>query len=178
MLYAYQFIGMVFMTFTLISLENFQIYCMVSAATQIEIIGMRLRKLGHQRECNNEDETTIMCKQRQEQEMLDELVDCVKDHKFLMKSPFRYSFLVIVTLFDLIYRFVSDIERVFNLPFLFQLFCSSVIFCLTGFQVIVVSEIIEKSTGKKQCCFDVSSDYRSRKEVLKLPIKLKLTDKL
>lgn len=34
-------------------------------------------------------------------------------------------------------RLVGDIERVFSKPFLFQLFCSSVIFCLTGLQILV-----------------------------------------
>lgn len=91
-LYAYQFIGIVFLTFTLISLENYQIFCMVSAATQIEIVGVRLGKIGHLVKCKNKDETKIVDKQRQDLEHLDELAQCIKDHKILMKSTFCYPF--------------------------------------------------------------------------------------
>lgn len=62
---------------------------MVSAATQIEIVGLRLGKLGHKVKCKNKDETKIVDKQRQD---LDELVQCIKDHKILMKSTFCYPF--------------------------------------------------------------------------------------
>lgn len=89
-LYAYQFIGIIFLTYTLISLENYQIYCMVSAATQIEIIGTRLKKLGYRIDSKNENEKAIVCKQREDFETLMELVQCVKDHKFLMKYTFSF----------------------------------------------------------------------------------------
>lgn len=80
-LYAYQFVGIVFLTFTLISLENYHIFCMVCAAAQIEIIGMRLKELGRR-----EMDTKIECKRQQSMIDLERLVQCVKDHKFSMKS--------------------------------------------------------------------------------------------
>lgn len=109
-LYAYQFIGISFLSSTLVNLENYQIYCMVSATIQIEIIGMRLRRLGHQIKCKNKNETEMVYKQRQDLENLEDLVQCIKDHEFAMK--FNYSPLGFLSYHNLIY--FTDLYRILN----------------------------------------------------------------
>ncbi|XP_037041997.1 putative odorant receptor 71a [Bradysia coprophila] len=112
MQYTYQFVGVIFLAHTLVRLENYQIYCMICAAAKLEILAMRSCKIGYNK--NNK-----LTDQQRDSENLALLLENIKTHKFVMK-------------------YVADVERVFSIPFLFQLFCSSAIFCLTGFQLIIM----------------------------------------
>lgn len=48
-------------------------------------------------------------------------------------------------------------ERVFGIPFLFQLFCSVVIFCVTGYRIILVGMILESAS----VCLIVNINFKN-----------------
>lgn len=71
--YAYQFVGIIFLAHTLVRLENYQIYCMICAAAQLEILAMRLTKIGYDKNQQNDSENLSL------------LLENIKTHKFVMQ---------------------------------------------------------------------------------------------
>ncbi len=74
-MYAYQLIGGFFLAHTLVRLENYQIYCMICATAQIEILAERMKKIGYNEKDHREDV------RHHEQYLL----ECMNFHKHIMR---------------------------------------------------------------------------------------------
>lgn len=74
--YFYQLIGGIFLAETLVILQNYQIYCITCATSQIEILGMRIKKIGYHTLMEGKVEDSV-CER--------ELLECLKYHKIVMR---------------------------------------------------------------------------------------------
>lgn len=79
-MYGYQFLGVIFLAHTLVRLEVYHIYCIICAATHMEILSMRMSKIGHNIDLTNQE----IC-QKQQLENKSSLLESIKTHKFLMR---------------------------------------------------------------------------------------------
>lgn len=79
--YFYQLIGGVFLAETLVVLQIYQIFCIICATSQVEILAMRVEKIGY----NNLIEDKKMINQRKESIYETQLLECVKYHEILMR---------------------------------------------------------------------------------------------
>lgn len=75
--YFYQLIGAIFLAHTLVRLENYQIYCMICATAQIEILGTRIKQIGY-------DTFSDKTKHRKDSHDEAHLLECLKQHECLM----------------------------------------------------------------------------------------------
>lgn len=78
--YFYQLIGAVFLAHTLVRLENYQIYCMICASAQIEIIALRLSKIGYTDLSENKSPDQVKVSDN-----VPYLLECMRYHESLMK---------------------------------------------------------------------------------------------
>lgn len=79
--YFYQLIGGIFLAHTLVRLENYQIYCMICATAQIEILGTRIKKIGY----GTYSENKKLTKPGKDSHYEALLFDCLKQHECLME---------------------------------------------------------------------------------------------
>lgn len=85
-LYGYQFVGVFFLAYTLVLLENYQLYLMICAGAEIEILGMRFQKIGYSNcSIKSSNPNTILTTQKKQQQNLLQLLECITMHKNLMK---------------------------------------------------------------------------------------------
>lgn len=82
LIYAYQVIGMFLQIQTLVIIESYFIYLMVTISVQLDILSNRIKKIGYM---DNVNESDIDMVEMQEQNNQQTLVDCIKEHcKVLM----------------------------------------------------------------------------------------------
>lgn len=74
--YFYQLIGGFFLAQTLVRLQNYQIYCMICATAQIEILANRVKSIGY------EDMTVD---EGNDSDYENRLLECMNYHKLLMR---------------------------------------------------------------------------------------------
>ncbi|XP_037028607.1 odorant receptor 94a-like [Bradysia coprophila] len=107
--YTYQLVGMLFMAHTLILLESYHIYLMVTIGAQLDILAERFRRVG---------------------KMYLDLPHDVQQEKTLE------FFLDNVKNFEELSRFIDKVETVFDVQFFYQFVCSALVFCVTALQIL------------------------------------------
>lgn len=104
-------------------LELFVIYLMIAAGGHLDILAMRLKKLG----TSNNQETNSS-----------ELVECIELH--LSISKFVSRVFVVCEIYEIFAsRFQNSIEQSFSVPYFIQFIISGIILCISCFQIVIVS---------------------------------------
>ncbi|KAJ6640375.1 Odorant receptor 94a, partial [Pseudolycoriella hygida] len=98
---------------TLVLLESFHIYSLVTIGGQLDIISQRFRDIGRK---YYSDETDAIWEEKTNTIFLDN-----------------------IKVFEVISGLIDQIESLFNIQFFYQFICSAVIFCVTAFKIITMN---------------------------------------
>ncbi|XP_037035068.1 odorant receptor 94b-like [Bradysia coprophila] len=106
--FIYQFIGIIFVSHSIILMEAYAMYLMIVAGSHLDILANRLETLGHKMTA----------------------IDI-----FEIKRSFRID---CIQTYTKIARFQNLIERIFSIPIFIQFLISGAILCVTVFQIVTM----------------------------------------
>ncbi|KAJ6637236.1 Odorant receptor 59a, partial [Pseudolycoriella hygida] len=130
--YFYQLVGILYEANAVVLLELFVIYLMIAVGAHIDILAMRLTKLGEPLEQGNDiPDSTYSA-----------LIDSIKVHNDILKSVLGLAKAINQT-FYFHCRFQKSIEQSFSVPFFIQFIVSGLILCITSFQIATETEEIK-----------------------------------
>ncbi|XP_037031044.1 odorant receptor 94a-like [Bradysia coprophila] len=113
--YCYQVVGICYEANAVVILEMFVIYLLIVAGAHLDILAMRLSKLGE----SAQDPTNIRSHEH-------DLIQSIDVHNEIL-------------------TFQQSVERTFSIPLFVQFIISGIILCITSFQIAIVSFSIKPS---------------------------------